>query len=62
MIEKYSKQFKIIQNSLEIQIQNEQYNLAQDAPEPANNYSEKFYSLQLDLGSYTSNNPIAKEK
>ncbi|CAI2373319.1 unnamed protein product [Moneuplotes crassus] len=47
--EKYSKQFKIVQNSLEIQIQNEQYSLAHNTPEPSSNHSEKFYSLQLDL-------------
>ena len=48
------KEFKIIENSLEIEINNERYQLAQNSPgdssSQAQSYEEKFNSLKQDLG------------
>jgi len=51
--EKKAKEFKIIQNSLEIEINNEKYNVAQtfhqDTVGQPNAFGEKFFALKMDL-------------
>jgi hypothetical protein len=53
LAEKKQKEFKIIQNSIEIEINNEKYNLAQsfhhDTVGQPNSFGEKFYSIKMDL-------------